>query len=237
MANDIVHPVKIVKSEPRSSSWVIKDGFGIEHRAIVRLIKKYRAEFEEFGLVITTPLHLPGVDKPITEYWLNESQALYLGTLLTNSDRVRSFKRLLVKDYARCKKLLQQRQNAEWIEARNAGKRLRKQETDGIKAFVEYAKGQGSQNAERYYANISKMENKALFLVEQKYPNLRDVLGVAELGLIAVADTIVLNALTEGMERAFHYKDIYKLAKERVEALGAAHGRLPVPAPQLFLPN
>jgi hypothetical protein len=59
---------------------------------------------------------------------------------------------------------------------------------------------------------------------------LRDVLGVAELGLIAVADTIVFNALREGIERKLHYKDIYKLAKERVETLAAAHGKVLVPA-------
>jgi KilA-N domain len=126
--------------------------------------------------------------------------------------------------------LKQQRQNAEWIEARNTGKRSRKQETDGIKLFVEYAKAQGSQSAEKYYTSISKMENAALFLVEQKYPNLRDVLGVAELGLIAVADTIVFNALRDGIEQAMHYKDIYKLAKQRVETLGFAHGRVLVPS-------
>jgi len=70
---------------------------------------------------------------------------------------------------------------------------------------VEYAKTQGSQSAEKYYLAISKMENKSLFLVEQKYPNLRDILGIAELGLIAVADTIVAKALAEGIEKAMHY--------------------------------
>jgi phage regulator Rha-like protein len=247
MANEIVPLVVLMQDEPRSSSWRMKDGFGVEHRALTRLIKKYRSEFEEFGEVITTELQRKskssnatalqrnpeGSGGVVEEYWLNEEQAFYLGTLLTNSDRVRQFKRVLVKDYARCKRLLQQRQNAEWIEARNSGKRLRRQETDAIKTFIDYAKSQGSQSAEKYYVNISKMENKALFLVEQKYPNLRDVLGVAELGLISVADTIVANALAEGIQKAMHYKDIYKLAKERVEALGLAYGKVAIPTSAL----
>jgi phage regulator Rha-like protein len=240
MANEIVPLVVLMQDEPRSSSWRMKDGFGVEHRALTRLVKKYRFEFEEFGEVITTALQQPKGSKggaDIEEYWLNEEQAFYLGTLLTNSDRVRQFKRVLVKDYARCKKLLQQRLNAEWIEARNSGKRLRRKETDAIKTFIDYAKGQGSQSAEKYYLSISKMENKALFLVEQKYPNLRDVLGVAELGLISVADTIVANALAEGIQKAMHYKDIYKLAKERVEALGLAHGKVEIPTSAIATQN
>lgn len=163
-------------------------------------------------------------------WYLNEAQINFAGTLSRNTKEVVRFKLNLVKAFELAKKLLQQRQNAEWIEARNAGKRLRKQETDGIKAFIDYAKAQGSQNAEKYYVNLTKMENKALFLVEQKYPNLRDVLGIAELSLISVADTIVLKALMDGMAQALHYKDIYKLAKERVEALATAHGKVLVPS-------
>jgi hypothetical protein len=247
--------VSLLQNEPRCSSWNLKNGFEVEHRALVKLLKKYRSEFEEFGEVIATAMqrkskkdlvdsvasamqrNLRGSGGVVTEYWLNEEQAMYLGTLLTNSDRVREFKRILVKDYSRCKKLLQQRHNADWIEARNSGKRNRRQETDAIKAFVDYAKAQGSQSAEKYYMNISKMENKALFLVEQKYPNLRDILGIAELGLIAVADTIVANALAEGITKALHYKDIYKLAKERVEMLGAVHGKVAVPQSGQLLIN
>jgi phage regulator Rha-like protein len=211
-------------------SRLVASELGVKHKAFLETVRKYLTDLQGFGKV---PFETAPLSSGQTEVfcWLNEEQATFAMTLSRNSSKVIECKKKLVRGFYAAKKLLQQRENAEWVEARNSGKRSRKQETDGIKAFVAYAKEQGSQSAEKYYMSISKMENKALFLVEQKYPNLRDVLGVAELGLIAVADTIVFNALREGIERKLHYKDIYKLAKERVETLAAAHGKVLVPAP------
>jgi phage regulator Rha-like protein len=210
-------------------SRLVASELGVKHKAFLETVRKYLTDLQDFGKV---PFETAPSSSGQTEVfcWLNEEQATFAMTLSRNSSKVIECKKKLVRGFYAAKKLLQQRENAEWVEARNSGKRSRKQETDGIKAFVAYAKDQGSQSAEKYYMSISKMENKALFLVEQKYPNLRDVLGVAELGLIAVADTIVFNALREGIERKLHYKDIYKLAKERVETLAAAHGKALVPA-------
>ncbi len=71
-----------------------------------------------------------------------------------------------------------QKQSAEWIAQRAAGKITRLEETDTIQQFVEYATAQGSTSANRYYCNISKMQNKALFILEQKFPNLREILDL-----------------------------------------------------------
>jgi phage regulator Rha-like protein len=210
-------------------SRLVATELGIKHKNFLETIRKYQKDLEEFGKVAFETAVESKSNNPEVFCWLTEEQATFAMTLSRNSAKVIECKKKLTKGFYAAKKLLQQRSNAEWIEARDAGKRNRKQETDGIKAFVEYAKSQGSQSAEKYYMSISKMENAALFLVEQKYPNLREVLGVAELGLIAVADTIVLNALRDGMAQALHYKDIYKLAKERVEVLGAAHGKVTIP--------
>jgi hypothetical protein len=218
--------LQLKSGELRIDHRIVSEGLGQKSHKSWRenILQKYEAEFEGLGGILKMPL-----DDGTIVWYLTEAQVNFAGALSRNSVEAVKFKYNLVKAFELAKKLIQQRQNAEWIEARNSGKRTRRQETDGIKTFVEYAKSQGSQSAEKYYMSISKMENKALFLVEQKYPNLRDVLGVAGLGLIAVADTIVFNALKEGIERTMHYKDIYKLAKERVEALGLAHGKVLVP--------
>lgn len=219
--------------ELRIDHRIVAEGLGFSNTAAKNsatqwrrnILEKYESNLERLGVVFKTTL-----DDGTIVWYLNEAQVNLAGALSRNTEKAVDFKYNLVKAFELAKKLLQQRQNAEWIEARNSGKRNRRQETDAIKAFVDYAKAQGSQSAEKYYMNISKMENKALFLVEQKYPNLRDILGIAELGLIAVADTIVANALAEGIAKAMHYKDIYQLAKERVETLGAAHGKVLVPS-------
>ena len=216
---------------------ILSKGFGVEHRALKRLIVKYKSEFEEWGIVTTRlpKLSQRKVGRQLEEYELDEPQAAYLSTLLTNTDKVRKFKRHLVKEFFRHRKLLSkitsQKQNAEWLEKRSSGKIERRLETDVIKAFVEYAYSQGSKSAKKYYMIISKMENNTLFnldMLEFKYPNLRDTLEGYQLFTLQNADRIVARAIKEGIEKKLHYKDIYKLAKERVETFVGLIGKSPV---------
>lgn len=229
--------------EPRVSTWVLKDGFGFgeDHRYLTRMIEKYIPDFEEFG-VVTTERQQPTGKKggrPVEAYLLNEQQSLFLGTLFRNTDEVIFFKKKLVKEFSRMRdeltRIASQKQNAQWLEARHAGKETRCIATDVIKQFIQYATGQGSKNAERYYANISKMENKALFLLEQKYKNLRDALDIHQLSTVKSADMIVMKALADGMTGNMNYKDIYKLAKSRVEGFADIIGKTLIPSSQLAI--
>lgn len=223
-----------------TDTYLICKGFCVEHRAIKKLIVKYKTEFDSLGL-IASPMQKLRYEKregrPIESYDLNEGHAMFLGTLLTNNARVREFKLLLTKEFLRMKtlisKLIVQKQNAEWLEKREQGKIERRLETDTIKRFVEYAQSQGSQNAQKYYMIISKMENHSLFnldFMEQKYPNLRDVVNGFALGSLQMADHVVAKALNEGIEKKMPYKDIYILAKTRVENFAAIIGKSPIEA-------
>ncbi len=227
--------IVIHRNEPRVSSWLLKDGFQVEHRAIVRLINKYRSEFEEFGVIATElqkPLSRAG-GRPVDAFLLNEEQALYLGTLLKNTDHVRLYKRVLVHEFSRMKKMLIQvkanQQNTEYLERRKAGKLIRREETDVIQRFVEYAESQGSQNAHRYYSNITTMENKSLFLIAQKYPNNRAIMDVQQLSVIGTADQIVARNLELGMADELNYKAIYQMAKKAITEFAKIIGRSPLP--------
>ncbi len=96
-----------------------------------------------------------------------------------------------------------QKANAEWLERRASGKLIRREETDTVKVFVDYAKNQGSTKAETYYMNISKMQNKALFLIDQRFHNIRDLLDLHQLSTIEAADRIVVKAIKDGMANRF----------------------------------
>jgi len=237
MGNSIV---VLHNNEPRAGTWILSKGYEVEHRAARRLVIKYRTEFEEFGIIATgLQKSNQGAGRPVEEFMLNEGQSMYLGTLLTNTEKVRSFKRVVVKEFLRMKseliRIASQNQNAQWLEARAAGKETRCIATDTIKTFVNYATNQGSKNAERYYANISKMENKELFFLEQKYKNLRDVLNIHQLSTVKSADMIVAKALNDGMAQKLPYKEIYKLAKLRVESFAEIIGKTLIPASQLTI--
>jgi Rha family phage regulatory protein len=123
-----------------------------------------------------------------------------------------------------------QGRDAAWVAQRQAGKLTRKEETDTIQAFVEYAMAQGSCNAEKYFCNLSKMKNRALFILEHQFDNLREILDLNQLAIVSVADGVVARALADGMRANLHYKDIYRLARKRVETLADIRGRTAIPA-------
>ena len=216
---------------------ILSKGFNVEHRSLKRLIVKYKSEFETWGIVTTAlpQINNRKVGRQLEEYELNEPQATYLSTLLTNNESVRKFRHKLVDRFFKMRKtlskLLSQKQNKEWLEKRAAGKIERRLETDAIKEFVDYAISQGSSNAKKYYMIISKMENKTLFhldMLELKFPNIRDLVDGYQLSTLQNADRIIARALKEGIEREMNYKDIYKLAKERIEGFVQLIGKTPL---------
>lgn len=224
--------VVLHNNEPMTTSLIVASGTKNQHKNVMGLIRIYKPDLEEFGEVaFETRLNKQGSP---TEYAiLNEPQTTLIITYMKNTKVVREFKKNLVKEFFRMRKLLlessSRKDTPEWIKARQAGKVARRLETDVLKQFIEYARQQGSTNADRYYANISKMENAALFLIEEKFPNLREVLTAQQLNWIQTADTVVIKALQDGMSQGLPYKGIYQLAKRRVETFAGIIPKSSVP--------
>ncbi len=223
--------VKIVGKEVYTDTLIMSDGFDIKHNAILKLIIKYKERLETKG-TLSREIQKSG-GRPTTYYLLNENQAIFIASLMRNSEKVVDFKDELSNQFVNQKNilmsLLAQSQNAEWLEKRNAGKLTHRVKTDVIKDFIEYCRGMGSQSPKKYYINLAKMENAALFLLQEKYPNVRDVLNGHQLSVIQTADQIVAKALKEGMIDKLFYKDIYKLAKKRVLSMAELIGKSVVP--------
>ena len=100
------------QGEPRVSTWELKDGFGFnnDHRYVVRMVEKYKSQFESFGVIAferQQPTKKKG-GRPIEAFLLNEDQAMFLGTLFRNAERVIEFKQRLVTEFSRQRKILAQ---------------------------------------------------------------------------------------------------------------------------------
>jgi phage regulator Rha-like protein len=112
----------------------------------------------------------------------------------------------------------------DWAAARLQGKQTRKGFTDTVKKFVDYATTQGSQSASKYYMNLTKMEYKALDMLElQKTAigNFRDTLDTMDVAFLQVAELTAAQALEDGMAAGVHYKEIFQLAKQKVQTYAA----------------
>lgn len=207
----------------------VRMGYG-EHRALKKVVESNISDFEDYG-VVRFEMQKPNAKggRPTKGYLLNEDQFILLALLARNSKEVIHLKIRIAKEFKRMKQtisnLVAQRQNPDWQNVRSDGKAVYLQKTDVIKQFVDYAKSQGSSSAERYYSNLATMENKALFFIERKYKNMREIMTIKQLMQIATADDVVEKAIQEGMDSEMHYKDIYQLAKSRVIAFANIIGR------------
>lgn len=113
-----------------------------------------------------------------------------------------------------------------------AGRRI---ETDAIQELVDYAMNNGSQNAKRYYGNITSMTYDALFDVSdlaKKTKKLRDLMSGMQLCHLTTAESIIAKIIRANIIKQTPYKDIYKLCKEELVKFGEMVGVTAIPQQQ-----
>ncbi|MCK4871048.1 MAG: hypothetical protein KAS93_08065, partial [Gammaproteobacteria bacterium] len=205
----------------------------IEHNAALKLVKKYAEDLNDLGDASGIEIRkFKTAGRPGEEAILDEVQTTFLITLMRNSKPVVAFKKRLTKEFFKMRtalaKIAAQQKDANWLEMRKDGKVAHRKKTDVIKSFVDYATRQGSKSASRYYMALAKMENSALFFLEQRFSNVREVLVIRQLMIVSMADDVIENALVLGMEEGLPYKECFQIAKKKVIAFSVLAGRSPI---------
>jgi len=206
-----------ISNELRTDSRLLARFLNHRHRTILENVDKYLPLFSEIGRVPfeTGTIQTAGGEQKQRYALLNESQCYFLLTLMRNNDLVVKAKLKLVKAFEDARRQLAQRDAA-----RIEGKKARIAETESIKALVDYASANGSESANKYYVIITKMTNAFLGIESGE----RNSLPAERLKQIATVELVVDIAIRDGIKAELPYKDIYKLAKERVFSLGVALG-------------
>lgn len=101
---------KPMDTEPFTTSDVIAEFAGVQHHTITRLIQQHEDDFKEFGILRFEIEEIRGRGQPTKHYRLNEAQATLLMTYLKNTERVRAFKRELVRQFYAMRAELMKRQ-------------------------------------------------------------------------------------------------------------------------------
>lgn len=133
--------------EPYTTSEIIAEGTGIEHRKLRDTIRKYKTELETFGLSASYQAESSG-GRPATGYILNEQQATFLLTLLKNTPVVVAFKKELVRQFFIMRDELARRR-----ELRAIGKPIRRSLTDALRDSGEVERMKG--HAYGTYTNLA----------------------------------------------------------------------------------
>lgn len=114
-------------------------------------------------------------------------------------------------------KTLLNKNNEEWLTTREQGKLIRRNETDTIQEFTDYAITQGSKSAQFYYKHYTNATYKALQLLENKKPKTRETLDLLQLHQLLLAEDIVTKTIKREMENKEHYKVIFEKCKISLE--------------------
>lgn len=133
-----------------------------------------------------------------------------------NGKEALDWKMKYIEAFNRMEQLLAQKQTEVYKDTRAYQKAIRKQETDAIKALVDYAEGQGSRNAARYYSSLSKLADKTAGIEN------RDMATIEQLGTLALVENIIAKCIAEGIELQEPYKDIYQECKRKLERFHSA---------------
>lgn len=93
--------VTIVGGQAVTTTPAIADGTAVDHASVIKLVRTYRSDLEEFGGVgfEIQPFGTAGGTQQREIARLNEQQATLVMTYMRNSDSVREFKKRLVKAF------------------------------------------------------------------------------------------------------------------------------------------
>jgi len=220
--------VEVKKSEVFCDSHIVAKKFGYKNANVAIIIKKV---IEDIG-----NLKVGGADPKVmkeervyrgneyTAYLMNRDFFVFLVMRFKGKKAVEWQLKFIAAFNAMENRIKVADKNAMdplWVAQRGQGKISRKEETDVIKDFVDYATSQGSKSSGFYYKHITNATYRALDLMVQKQPKIRDTLNLYEISELLLAERIAKNALKKYMGLGRHYKDIYDSVKDDLLKFGS----------------
>ena len=204
------------RKEAVTTSLMVAELFRKEHSKVIRSIENtleglpkngdtphmfYRATYIE---------EQNGQEYPM--YYMNRDGFTLLAMGFTGKKAL-EFKLAYISAFNKMEKFITERQSAEWLEARAAGKIVRKEETDIIKKLVEYAKEQGSGHADMLYVTYTKLANKIVGISK------RSEASTIQLSNLTFIERAIWHTIEDGMNEGLYYKEIYKRCKVKMEQI------------------
>lgn len=213
--------VELKKGNIYCDTGMIARKFGMQHAKVVQAMETLIPKLDDFRV---TGFH-PSFEKEdreyrgtkFTAYLLNRDCFILLG-MRFDTKQARKWQGQFIAAFNSLEqRILSADANATdptWLTQRYQGKVARISETDTIKKFVSYATEQGSKSAQFYYKHITTATYKALGLMYQRKPKLRDSMNLYEIAELLLAERIAKNSLKKYMELGRNYKDIYESVKD-----------------------
>lgn len=195
------------------------------HWIIMRTIRTMSKHLTDHKFVVSDyfieATYIDPTGRELPNYYLTEMGCDMVANK-QEGERGTIFTAQYVKAFHAMRSLLLERASPIWQDTRSLGKEIRRQETEAIQRLVDYATSQGSQNAERYYTNLSRLADSTAGIVE------RDRAQVVQLTTLLLVEKVITQEIAAGIEAGAPYKEIYRAIKDRLTAfstVGALAGK------------
>lgn len=205
------------RKEAMTTSMIVAEAFGKKHDYVLKAIDKVMGRLVKKNERQSQKMFFESEEKANDGqmhrmFYMNRDGFTLLAMGFTG-EKAFEFKLKYIAAFNKMEKFITEKQSAEYLEARAAGKRIRREETDAIKELTEYAKEQGSQHPEKYYKIYSDLANKIAGVKKREQAN------ITQIATISVAEKAISTIIKQDMSEGYHYKDIYKDAKDRTQPL------------------
>jgi len=186
--------------------------FNKKHKDVLRTIDNLLPELPESWRRNFAPRNYLDRGKIYPMYEMNRDGFSLLINGFTGKKAI-TFRVTFIDAFNHMEKTLLQQRDLSWQQQRLEGKIVRRNLTDTIQEFIQYAFNQGSSHAQKYYVNISRIIRDTI-----GGGQARDMVDTMHLAFTTAAEYVIQQVLEEGMNEGLHYKDIYQLVKNRVHA-------------------
>lgn len=186
------------------------------HADLMRDIRRYTKQLAQskiaFGDFFQESTYKDSNKQERPCYKITKKGCEFIGNKLTGIKGTK-FTALYINRFHEMQDILYEHNSPHWQQTRLEAKNIRKMETAEIKELVEYAKAQGSENAEKYYMALSKLANKTVGISSKE----REAATINQLNTLILVENIINHMIQEGIRQELPYKKIYQTCKQRLE--------------------
>ena len=211
-------PIFMYRGQIVTDSRDVAAVLGKRHTEILRAVKTMCRHFSERNFA-SADFFIPATytdeqGKPRPCYYLTQMGCEMIANKQTGAAGT-LFTAQYVKVFHAMKEFIMERNSPIWQDTRELTKAVRKQETDAIREYVEYATAQGSTHAVRYYTSISRLANKTAGITD------RDLAHVEQLSGLMLVERIIAEEIRAGIAAEKPYKQIYTDLQARLSSINA----------------
>ncbi|WP_312281983.1 Rha family transcriptional regulator [Oscillibacter sp.] len=192
-------------------SRVIAERFGKQHRDVVRAIENKEESLTAQNCAVKDYFvkgYFEHNGNQYKEYFLTRDGFSFVVMGFTGRE-ADLWKLKYIQAFNAMESFIRERQSTEWLVTRKQGKLVRRNETDTIANLIDYAKAQGSRNADKFYIVYSKLVNGLVGVG----PGQRDSVPFKTISTMGFLEDMILHTADEEMQKGTHYKEIYQICK------------------------